>query len=53
LTMSHTDLASFLGMARETLSRALSRFDTDGLVRGRGEVILIRDSEALRELARG
>ena len=53
LTMSHTDLASFLGMARETLSRALSRFDTDGLIAGRGEVISIRDSQALRALARG
>jgi CRP/FNR family transcriptional regulator len=52
LTMSHTDLASFLGMARETLSRGLSRFDTDGLITGRGEVILIKDSDALRALAR-
>jgi len=52
LTMSHTDLASFLGMARETLSRALSRFDTEGTVAGRGEVILIKDPGALRALAR-
>lgn len=53
LTMSHTDLASFLGMARETLSRALSHFDAGGMITGRGEVILIKDSDALRALARG
>lgn len=53
LTMSHTDLASFLGMARETLSRTLSRFDAEGMVTGRGEVILIRDPDVLRALARG
>jgi len=53
LTMSHTDLASFLGMARETLSRALSRFDADGTIAGRGEVIRIRNLDALRALARG
>jgi CRP/FNR family transcriptional regulator, anaerobic regulatory protein len=53
LAMSHTDLASFLGMARETLSRALSRFDAEGLVTGRGEVLLINDPDALRTLARG
>jgi len=52
LTMSHTDLASFLGMARETLSRALSRFDADRIVTGRGEAILLRDVGALRALAR-
>ena len=52
LAMSHTDLASFLGMARETLSRALSRFDMEGMVAGRGEVILIKDPDALRALAR-
>jgi len=52
LAMSHTDLASFLGMARETLSRALSRFDSEGMVAGRGEVILIKDPDALRTLAR-
>ena len=53
LTMSHTDLASFLGMARETLSRALSRFDADGMISGRGDLLLLRSPEALRELARG
>lgn len=52
LTMSHTDLASFLGMARETLSRALSRFDLEGMISGRGEVILLSDLDALRALAR-
>ena len=53
LTMSHTDLASFLGMARETLSRALSRFDAVGLIAGRGEIVVLKDPEALHGLARG
>ncbi len=53
LSMSHTDLASFLGMARETLSRALSRLDTDGVITGRGDLVTIGDSEALRDVARG
>jgi CRP/FNR family transcriptional regulator len=53
LTMSHTDLASFLGMARETLSRALSRFDADGVIQGRAEVIVLRSPEALRNIAHG
>lgn len=53
LTMSHTDLASFLGMARETLSRALSRFDSDRMIAGRGEHIVLRDVDALRSLTHG
>lgn len=53
LTMSHTDLASFLGMARETLSRALSRFDIDGIIRGRADVIVISRPKALRSIAHG
>jgi CRP/FNR family transcriptional regulator len=53
LTMSHTDLASFLGMARETLSRALSRFDTDGVIQGRAEVIVIKSPKDLRNIAHG
>jgi CRP/FNR family transcriptional regulator len=53
LTMSHTDIASFLGMARETLSRALSRFDSDGTIDGRAEVIVLNDPDALRRIAHG
>jgi len=53
LTMSHTDLASFLGMARETLSRALSRFDAESVIRGRADVIVLRDPDALRSIAHG
>ena len=53
LTMSHTDLASFLGMARETLSRAMSRLETDGVIAGRGQTVAIADSDALRSVARG
>lgn len=53
LSMSRTDLASFLGMARETLSRVLSRFDAEGMIGGRGNMISLRDSPALRNLARG
>ncbi len=53
LTMSHTDLASFLGMARETLSRTFSRFDTEGMIAGRSESIILTDLEALRRVTRG
>ena len=44
-------LANLLGLARETLSRQLSRFVEAGLVELKGKDIAIRDAAALREIA--
>lgn len=47
LTMSTAELASLLGGARESLSRALIRFRKEGLVEGQGRRIVLLDLEAL------
>jgi CRP/FNR family transcriptional regulator len=51
LTMARTDIANYLRLAPETVSRVLRRFDDDGVLRvDRREVELI-DTEALQALA--
>jgi CRP-like cAMP-binding protein len=45
--LSLAEMASYLGVARESLSRALLRFSNDGLVQRDGRRILIKDREAL------
>jgi CRP/FNR family transcriptional regulator len=44
-------LANLLGLARETLSRQLSRFSEAGLVELRGKDIVILDVPALQATA--
>ena len=51
LGVSREVLANLLGLARETLSRQLSRFVEAGLVELKGKDIAIRDAAALREIA--
>ncbi len=50
LTMSTADLASLLGGARESLSRALMRFRREGLIQGQGRQLVLLDPEALASL---
>lgn len=50
LDLSTAELASLLGGARESLSRALIRFRKEGLVEGQGRRFLLPDLEALGRL---
>lgn len=54
LPMSKKDLASYMGMTRETLSRRLSSFQDQGLISMSGQrKITILDVEALGEIENG
>lgn len=48
--LSTTELASLLGAARESISRALARMERDGLVRRQGRRLEILDPEGLERL---
>jgi CRP/FNR family transcriptional regulator, anaerobic regulatory protein len=50
LRMTRRDIGSYLGLSLETVSRLLSRFQQDRLIRVNGKHIHIRDAEALRAL---
>ena len=52
LTMGRTDMANYLRLAAETVSRVLRRFQDDGLVQVDRRELEIRDAERLQELAR-
>lgn len=51
LTMSRTDLASFLRLAPETLSRLFRRFQSEGLVAVEGRDVEVRARERLQVMA--
>jgi len=51
LSMSRTDIANYLGLAVETVSRLFSRFQADGLLEVERKHVLIKDMEALQRLA--
>ncbi len=53
MKVTQSDLGNHLGLTRETVSRTLSEFKTAGLVKIRGQNIVIVDTEALMELAEG
>jgi CRP/FNR family transcriptional regulator len=53
LTSSHQDLAAHIGTVRELVSRNLSRFQAQGLIRMEGKKILIPQLEALKAEAEG
>jgi len=50
LPMARNDIANFLGLAVETVSRVLTRFQTQGLVGIRGRDVELLDVDALRAL---
>ena len=51
LTMPRTDIANYLRLAPETVSRVLRRFQTEHLVRVEGRSLEITDPQALHALA--
>ncbi|MCC8362701.1 helix-turn-helix domain-containing protein [Lysobacter sp. A6] len=51
LTMPRTDIANYLRLAPETVSRVLKRFQTDGLVRVERRDLEIADRDGLETLA--
>lgn len=53
LSMSRQDLGDYLGLALETVSRLLSRFQDDGLISVHGRQIALRDVNRLRAMAAG
>jgi CRP/FNR family transcriptional regulator len=52
LPMSREDIARYLGLALETVSRGFTRLHSDGVIRVMGRHIEIRDPEGLRRQAR-
>jgi CRP/FNR family transcriptional regulator len=52
LAMSRRDIASFLRLATETVSRVLARFQKAGLLRVDRKQVRIRDLDELRRVAR-
>jgi CRP/FNR family transcriptional regulator len=50
LRMSRADMGSYLGLRLETVSRLLSRFQVEGLLRVEGRSVQILDAEGLRSL---
>lgn len=50
-SITHRDLASLVGSVREVVSRSLKVMEDDGILIIRRHEIIIRDLEALRELA--
>ena len=51
LTMTRTDIANYLRLAPETVSRVLKRFQLEALVRVEGRGLEITDGQALHALA--
>jgi len=51
LSMSRTDIANYLGLAVETVSRLFSRFQTDGLLTVDRKHVVIQDMEGLQRMA--
>ena len=48
--MSRADIGSYLGLRLETVSRLLSRFQLEGLLRVEGKSVQIIDAEGLGSL---
>lgn len=53
LTMSRHDIGNYLGLAKETVSRLLSRFEEDGLIDVRARKLRVNDLARLATLAGG
>ncbi|MDF1588227.1 MAG: fumarate/nitrate reduction transcriptional regulator Fnr [Gammaproteobacteria bacterium] len=50
LTMSRSDIANHLGLAVETVSRVMSRFQEDGLIVINGKAISLRNTTAINAM---
>ena len=53
LSMSRGDIANYLRLAAETVSRVLSRFRSQGLIRIEGRELELLKPDALRQLGQG
>jgi CRP-like cAMP-binding protein len=53
LRVSHQEIADAIGSVREVVSRALCRFQDEGLVERRGRLLVISDPKALYEASLG
>lgn len=53
LPMSRDEIANYLGLALETVSRGFSRLQEDGIIEVHGRAISIRDLEQLQRIAHG
>ena len=51
LSMSRSDIANYLGLAVETVSRLFTRFQDEGLLTAQRKYIRILDLQKMRELA--
>ena len=51
LGMSRNDLGDYLGLAIETISRVLTRFNKAGLLTAKGKHIQLHEPSQLREIA--
>jgi len=52
LPMARNDIANFLGLAVETVSRVFTRFQNQGLIRARGREVELLDIPALQGVSR-
>jgi CRP/FNR family transcriptional regulator len=50
MRMSRSDIASYLGIARETVSRILTKFQNEGLIRLKKNNIQLRDRDGLNDI---
>lgn len=53
LPMSRIDIANYLGLALETVSRGFTRLEEDGYIHVRGRQVELLETEALARLAHG
>lgn len=52
LSMSRSDIANYLGLAAETVSRVLRRFQDTGMLEVDGREVTVRDVAALKDVAK-
>ncbi len=52
LPMPRNDIANFLGLAVETVSRVFTRFQQQGLIKARGREVELQDLDALQNITR-
>jgi CRP/FNR family transcriptional regulator len=52
LPMARNDIANFLGLAVETVSRVFTRFQNQGVIKARGREVELMDLGALQMIAR-